>query len=142
MIFVFTSLLLLLGVARFLSKRRARSLERKYVRAAREADALLKQNRGGTNYTDPVQTAKRQYLLGRLAQKRDRVEAKYTSWQSKSDRLGKWYLAVRNWKGRKLPYTFGVLDLYAALYLIDYLGVGTYANPRYLYQLIASLFTN
>jgi hypothetical protein len=142
MIFLYTALLLLLGVARYWSKYRAASLERKYVRVAREADGLLKTSRGGTNYGDPVQAAKRQYLLGCLAQKRDRVEAKYTAWQAKSDRLGKWFQAVRNWKGQKLPYTFGILDLYGALYLIDYLGASTYANPRYLFQVVASLFTN
>jgi hypothetical protein len=38
--------------------------------------------------------------------------------------MAKWYTAVRHWKGRKLPYTFGVLDVAAVLCLIDYLGVG------------------
>ena len=46
---------------------------------------------------------------------------------------------VRNWKGKKLPYTFGVVDVWFLLSLIDYLGVGAYLSPRYLVQLATSL---
>ena len=145
MIFLYTSVLLLLGVTRFLFRRRAAWLEKKYVRVAKEADRLLRQSSwrdGNSNKPDAYQAAKRQYQLGRLAQKRDRVEAKFTSWQAAADRVGRWSTAVRNWKGRTLPYTFGALDVAGALYLIDTLGVAPYASPRHLVQMVTTYFFN
>ncbi len=143
MIFLYTSLVVLVGVTHFLIKRRVASLEKKYARVAKEADTLLRQphlREGNSNRTDPYQTAKRQLLLGQLAQKRDRVEAKYTGWQCIAERTGKLVVGLKHWKGKKLPYTFGVLDLAAALALVDYLGLGQYANARTLVELVTSLF--
>jgi hypothetical protein len=145
MIFVYTLVLLLLGSAYFLCKRRVASLEKKYTRVAQEADALVRQPsyREGNSgrLADPYVAAKRQYQLGQLAQKRDRVEARYASWQDRTDRFGKFIGRVRNWRGRKLPYTFGVLDFAGALALIDYLGAGHYVNARAMLQADRSLFT-
>jgi hypothetical protein len=145
MIFVYTLVLLLLGSAYFLCKRRVASLEKKYTRVAQEADALVRQPsyREGNSgrLADPYVAAKRQYQLGQLAQKRDRVEARYASWQDRTDRFGKFIGRVRTWRGRKLPYTFGVLDFAGALALIDYLGAGHYVNARALFQAVTSLFT-
>ncbi len=144
MIFLYTSLLFLLGVAYFLIKRRATSLEKKYARVAKEADTLLRHanlREGNSNKTaDQYQAAKRQYQLGLLAQKRDRVEAKYAAWKGRADRFGKVIARLKNWKGKKLPYTFGVLDVAGTLVLADYLGFGQYANARYLVQVVTSLF--
>ena len=143
MIFLYTLLLLLLGSVYFLSKRRTASLEKKYSRVAKEADALVRQPtyREGNSgrLSDPYAAAKRQYQLGLLAQKRDRLEARYASWQDFTDRFGKFLGRVRNWKGRKLPYTFGVLDFAGALALIDYLGAGQYTSPRYVIELVSTL---
>jgi hypothetical protein len=145
MIFLYTLVLLLLGSAYFVCKRRVASLEKKYTRVAREADALVRQPsyREGNSgrLADPYVSAKRQYQLGQLAQKRDRVEARYSAWQDRTDRFGKFLGRVRNWKGRKMPYTFGVLDFASALALIDYFGAGHYVNARALFQAVTSLFT-
>jgi hypothetical protein len=145
MIFLYTLVLLLLGSVYFLSKRRAASLEKKYSRVAKEADALVRQPtyREGNSgrLSDPYAAAKRQYQLGLLAQKRDRLEARYASWQDFTDRFGKFLGRVRNWKGRKLPYSFGVLDVAGALALIDYFGAGQYVNARALVQAVTSLLT-
>ena len=145
MIFLYTLVLLLLGSAYFLCKRRVASLEKKYTRVAKEADALVRQPsyREGNSgrLSDPYAAAKRQYQLGLLAQKRDRLEARYASWQDFTDRFGKFLGRVRNWKGRELPYSFGVLDVAGALALIDYLGAGQYVNARAMLQVVTSLFT-
>jgi hypothetical protein len=143
MIFLYTILVVLFGAAHFLLKRRAAALEKKYTRVAKEADTLLRQTslrEGNSSRADPYQAAKRQYQLGRLAQKRDRVEARYNSWQGAAERTGKLVAGLKNWKGKKLPYTFGVLDVAAALALVDYLGFGQYANIRYLIQVLTPLF--
>ena len=145
MIFLYTLLLLLLGSVYLLSKRRTASLEKKYARVAKEADALVRQPsyREGNSgrLSDPYAAAKRQYQLGQLAQKRDRLEARYASWQDFTDRFGKFLGRLRNWKGRKLPYTFGVLDIAGALALVDYLGAGQYINARTLVQAVTSILT-
>ena len=134
MIFLYTLVLLLLGSAYFLCKRRVASLEKKYTRVAKEADALVRQPsyREGNSgrLADPYVAAKRQYQLGQLAAKRDRVEARYASWQDFTDRFGKFLGRVRNWRGRKLPYTAGVIDVWMLLCLLDYVGAGEYVNAR------------
>jgi hypothetical protein len=144
MIFLYTALLILVGVAHFLIKRRVASLEKKYSGVVKEADDLLRQTNyrdGNSNRPDPYQSAKRQYKLAMLADKRDRMEASYSTWHRRSERLGKLRHRLRAWKGRKLPYTFGVLDVASALALIDYLGAGHYVNARHLVETVATLFT-
>src|SRR5262249_3571727 len=128
MIFLYAFLLLLLGVMWFLLNRRAAALERAYARTALAADQMLREAafRAGTNKQDQYQTAKRQYLLGRLVQQRDRLEAKHDAWQHRADRCGRALAALRRWKGKTLPYTFGALDVWYALQLIDYVGAGDY----------------
>ena len=84
--------------------------------------------------------AKRQFLLGQLAQKRDRVEARYSRWQGIAERTAKLVIGLKRWKGRKLPYSFGVLDVAALLTLVDYLGFSEFTSPRYLVQVVTSLF--
>src|SRR5260370_9496068 len=129
MILIYSSVLLVLGVVKFLIVRHAKALEKKYVRVAKEADTLLKQpshREGNSSRIDPYVAAKRQYLLGLLAQKRDRVEAKYAAWQVFSEKFGRFVCGVQRWKGRKLPYTFGAADVACLLRPIDYLGVSEY----------------
>jgi hypothetical protein len=143
MIFLYSAVLLVLGAARFLVKRQAAALERKYSRAAAQTEELMRQptvKEGNSSRPDPCQSAKRQYLLGQLVQKRDRVESRYTRWQERADRLDRWLKAVRGWKGRKLPYTCGVLDVAMALLLADWLGAGQYLNARALFDWARSWF--
>jgi hypothetical protein len=143
MIVLYTALLLLVGVAHFLIKRRVASLEKKYSGVVKEADDLLRQGNhrdGNSNRQDPYQSAKRQYKLAMLAEKRDRMETRYSTWHGRSERLSKLRHRLRAWKGRKLPYTFGVLDVACAMSAIDYLGAGHYLNVRHLLESVASLF--
>jgi hypothetical protein len=142
MIFLYTLLLVALGVTHFLVKRRAAGLEKKFVRVARQADAVLRlaaTRPGNCSRHDAYEAAKRQYQLAVLATRRDRIESRYTAWQARSERLGKLRARVRAWKGRKLPYTMGALDVMGALALVDYLGAGRYVNARGLVDAVAAL---
>ena len=144
MILLYTSLVVVLAVVKFLVASRARSLEKKYARVAKEADNLIRQplfREGNSSRIDPYASAKRQYLLGHLTQKRDRLEEKYTAWQERAERFGRYLSNVRSWKGKKLPYTLGALDVMFVLGLLDYLGFRDYVNVRALFHLITSRFT-
>jgi hypothetical protein len=141
MIFLYTFLVLFLGGVKVLIDRRVRRLERKYSKTAREVAELVRQNLprdGNANRTDPCQSAKRQFLIGLLVQKRDRLEALHDTWLARSERFNKFVTRVRNWKGKKLPYTLGVVDVALVLYLIDQLGVGEYVSFRHIVQLVSS----
>jgi hypothetical protein len=143
MILLYTALLLLVGVVYFLVQRRVAALEKKYTRVVKEADALLRQGNireGNSNRQDPYQSAKRQYKLAILAEKHDRLEASFLAWHQRAERLGKLRQRLGDWKGRKLPYTFGAIDVACAMSLIDYLGAGHYLNARHLVETVMSLF--
>jgi hypothetical protein len=145
MILLYTSLLLLLGIVKFLVGLRARALERKYSRLAEEVGQLVRQPDykagNSNNVRDPCQSAKRAYLLGQFVQQRDRAEAKHFAWQHRAERLSRWVRALREWKGAKLPYTLGAVDLWMLLHMIDYVGVGEYLSTGNVVQTVTSLFT-
>jgi hypothetical protein len=144
MILLYTCLLLLLVVAKFLVGRRAARLQARYSRLVQEVNQLAAEplyREGNSRRPDAYQTARTQYKLGQLIQRKDRLEDRYVGWLGRSERLAKWYRAVRHWKGRKLPYTFGVLDVAGALCLIDYLGVGQVVNLHHLVQLLTTWFS-
>jgi hypothetical protein len=144
MIFLYSTFVVLLGIAGFLTRRRAKTFEARYTRVAREADQVLRQKDfrdGNSNRQDPYLAAKKQYQLGVLAQKRDRIEARYTAWQARAEKIGRFTARVRSWKGRKLPYVFGVLDVASVLALVDYLGFSEYVNAHNLIELVRSHFT-
>jgi hypothetical protein len=144
MILLYSALVFVLGVAKFLIGRCVKSLEKKYARVAKEAETVVKQQafkEGNSSRMDPYVVAKRQYLLGLLAQKRDRVEAKYAAWQIFSEKFGRFVANVQSWKGRKLPYTFGALDVACLLGAVDYLGFSEYVGVRALITYVISIFT-
>jgi hypothetical protein len=142
MIVLYTLLIVLLAVMHFLFRRRARALEKKYVRVSKQADDLLRQpyRVGNSNRADACESAKRQYQLAMIATRRDKVERQYNRWQDRSERTAKWLAALRRWKGRKLPYTFGVLDVIGLMALIDYCGAGRYVSVRPLFDAIVHWF--
>jgi hypothetical protein len=143
MIFVYGLLLVLLAGIHFLLSRRVVSLEKKYSRVAREADELLRKSSyrdGNSNRPDPYVTARRQLELALLAQKRDRLESRYVAAQKMRERVGQLRTRMKAWKGRTLPYTFGVVDVTCALALVDYLGAGQYLNARTLAHAVSTFF--
>ncbi len=133
MIFLYSVLVASLILSRFLVKRQAATLERQYAKIAQRTDALVRQlplKAGNGSKPDACLLAKGQYQLGELVQARDRVEARYTTWQNRADTLARWLKGLRAWKGRKLPYTCGVVDVALVLVLIDWLGPGQIFNFR------------
>ena len=109
---------LFLGFFHLLVKGRVARLEKRYVRSAAEADALLKasaQRGGNSNRPDPFVAARTQYDLALLAKKRDRVEARYLSWQKFSERFGSLRRRLAGFRGRLLPYLFGLVDVTAVV---------------------------
>jgi hypothetical protein len=140
MIFLYTAFVFVLVVMGLVIRRRVAALERKYVRIAQSTEqlAVTPAYKAG-NRLDPCQIAKRQYQLGQLVQKRDRTEAKYHAWQGIADQFNSFATWVQNWKGRKLPYTLGVLDVSCLFYALDYLGLGQYLSAAALCQWVVSL---
>lgn len=133
MILLYTLTLSLLGLARLLFAGRATFLEKRYAALARSVLKLGHEPvlRGGNAAkADAFASAKRTFELGRLVQKRDAVEAKYMYWRGLADRMARAADRVTAWKGQKLPYTFGVVDVGLALYLVDYLGVDRYLSVK------------
>lgn len=140
MLLLYSVTLLGLGLARWLWASRAANLERKYalfstklLEAAREP---AKKPGNGNAVELSLAYAKRHFELGRLVQKRDALENRYLAWQSMADRLSRWLESVRTWKGQKLPYTLGALDVWLVLSLIDWLGVAQYVNAQSLIALV------
>ena len=143
MILLYSFVLVLCGGIRFLVERRATALGRRYSALARAVQSLLQTNAkaGGLNRVDPCQTARQHYELGLLVKKRDQVEARHFAWQATAENLGRWVDKLRGWKGQKLPYTLGVVDVWLLLTLIDHLGVADYLSARQLVQMVTALFT-
>lgn len=139
MIVVYLSLLILLGVARFLVARRAARLEKKFVRVALAAQEVAKQpgyKEGNSSKSDPFKVAKSQFLLGQLVQKRDRVEARYAAWQALSEKLGRVAGGLCGWRGRFVPYLFGAVD---AVLLIGLVGLFVPGDPLQIRQLVEAV---
>jgi hypothetical protein len=141
MVVLYTALLVILAGAGFLIRRRAASLERRYAALLKQTHTLLREplpREGNSARSDTYQTAKRNYQLGALAQKKEALEAKHYAWQARADRAGRWVKAVRAWRGRKLPYVFGALDVFTALCVLEYVGLGDRFSPRHLVQLVTT----
>lgn len=145
MILLYTVLLLLLGAVNFLIGRRAGRLERKYSQVALATEKLLREpqpREGNSGKPDPCRAAKRQYQLGLVVQKRDRLEGKYETWQKLADKLRRSVAKVRSWKGKTLPYALGVIDTALVAFVIDYIGGGEYVSASRLVQLATSVFAH
>jgi hypothetical protein len=144
MIFFYSAIVLALGIAAFLARRQAAALEAKFTRIARETDRLARQHpvkEGNSNRQDPYEAAKRLYALALVGQKRDRVEARFLTWRQRSDKLNALANRVRGWKGLKLPYTFGALDVATVLWLIDRLGFADAVGARHLLELLRTFLS-
>jgi hypothetical protein len=158
MIVLYTLLMFVLMAARFVVGRRVARLEKKFIQTSDQADHLLADSlpREGVKMEplviagvtvqkktavkdvkpDAAQVAKRQLQLGLLVQKRDRLEDKHLAWERRYDGLNAVIQRVRSWKGRKLPYTLGVLDVSTAMYLVDRYGLAEYVNPERVMEVV------
>jgi hypothetical protein len=126
MLLVYVSLLMLLALVQVVLRWRVARLERRYIHVSALADDLLKKTavRGGNNRADPFVAVRQQYELAQLAMKRERVENRYASWQSLSDRFAKLRAALSGYKGKLLPYLVGVVDVVALVVMLDQFGFG------------------
>jgi hypothetical protein len=145
MILLYSLLLLLLSGVKLAVQRRATRLGRAYSALAesvqhRLRDILFKPGNGSK--PDPCQLAKVQYELGALVARRDRLEARHFAWQGAADKLTRWVHNLRTWKGMKLPYTLGAVDVWLVLSGIDAVGVGDFVSVRRVVDLVASLLTS
>lgn len=144
MIILYLSLLFALIATRWVMLTRARALEKKYSRIAAQAKMMSHrpQHKAGNSSKprDHYQVARQQYELGQLVAKRDRVEEKYTRWQSRSESVGKVLSVVQSLKGRITPYVMGMVDLVLAVYLLDQFGVVDNPSVQTVKEQIASMF--
>ena len=127
MVVLYVSLLVVLALLQVAVRWRVKRLERRYVRVAAEADALLKlsgQRAGHNSKADPFTAARQQFELARLALKRDRVEGRYAAWQSFSEKFAGLRGRLLRYKGKVAPYLGGALDVAGALLALDQVGVG------------------
>ena len=141
MILLYVALLALLLAARLLIAVRVGRLEKKYMRVSRQAQELASQpvfKQGNGARPDPYKAAKHQYELGRVAQKRDRVEARYTAWQSLSERVSRLTRRLTAWRGRTAPYLVGALDTALAVAALQLLGYGDHLHVQKLLEVVCS----
>jgi len=126
MLVVYVAVLVLLALVQVALRWRVARLERRFIKVAAQADALLKQShvRTGTNRADPFVALRQQHQLTQLALKRDRVESRYAAWQSFSEAFARFRRRLSGFKGKVLPYAFGALDVAAVFVALDQLGVG------------------
>lgn len=138
MIFLYTLLLLLLGGIRWLVGRRALGLEKRYSKAALAVSKLTSDLtwKSGNGKVDVCAIASRQYQLGAMVQKRDRLERKCLTWRGLTDRLTRADHNLRAWKGKKLPYTLGAVDVWLALAVVDHLGFAELIRPGKLLDIV------
>jgi hypothetical protein len=144
MMLLFHLLLLLLNGVKFLCTRRATALERKYVRLAKEVNALPREScfkEGNSSRHDPFQAAKRQYLLGVLVERKDRLEARHHRWAQRVERLTRLIHKLQGWKGRLVPYALGAIDIVTTMCTLDYVSQGDFVVLRHLISLVTAKFS-
>ena len=126
MLVVYLLARLVLAFAHLFVRFRVRRLEKRFVNHAGKVSSLLEASakRGGTNKNDSCLVAKQQYELALAGLQRDRVEARYTSWQSFSERFGKFRAALAGFRGRLVPYLFGLADVTGLVVLMNQFSVG------------------
>ena len=126
MLVLYVVVLVLLALVQFALRWRVGRLERRFIKVAAQADALLKQSavRGGNNRADPFVALRHNYQLTQLALKRDRVEGRYAAWQAFSEGFARFRGRLSGFKGKALPYLIGALDVAAVVAALDHYGVG------------------
>jgi hypothetical protein len=126
MLVLYVAVLIALAFVQLALRWRVGRLERRFIRVAAAADALLKQSgvRGGNNRADPFVALRQQHQLTQLALKRDRVESRYAGWQALSERFARFRARLFGYKGKLLPYLVGALDVALVFTALDHFGVG------------------
>jgi hypothetical protein len=128
MAFLYLLARLSFALVHLLVRWRVARLEKRYVRLAADADALLRKScvRAGNSNSkapDPFLAARQQHELALLATKRDRVEERYLSGQKFSERFGGFRRGLAGYRGRLVPYLFGLLDVSAVALALNHFEV-------------------
>lgn len=145
MILLYTLLLIAVGLIGYLVRFRAHALGHKYARVALECDRLANQQlfkEGNSNRFDACKSARRQLELGQLVHKREGLEQKHFKWQLLADKLNRWHTRLRAWKGRKIPYTLGALDVWLVMSVADRMGAADYLNAKTVFDNLVRVFGN
>ena len=127
MVVLYLALLLVLALVQVALRWRVSRLEKRYVKVASEADALLKQvglRPGNGTRFDPLTSARQQFDLAVVATRRAQVEDRYSAWQSFAERFAGFRRRLAGFQGRALPYLGGVLDIAFVVVLLDSFGIG------------------
>jgi len=135
MVVLYLALLLVLALVQVLLRWRVSRLEKRYVRVASDADALLKQvgmRPGNASRVDPLTSARQQFDLAVVATRRAQVEDRYSAWQSFAERFAGFRRRLAGFQGKFLPYVGGVMDVAFVVVLLDWLGVGVTEVKSYL----------
>lgn len=135
MLLLYSIALVALGAARWLWAMAAQRLESRFAKLSTQVNSLageISLKPGNGSRPDPIETARRTFELGKLVQKRDTLEARLLKRISIAEKLGWWMQRLRSFKGTKLPYTMGAVDVWLALTAIDLAGFGQYVNARVL----------
>jgi len=143
MLLLYTLSLTALGLARWVWAKLANRLETKFSRLCVQVSGLASEasiRPGNGNRPDAIQSARRMFELGKLVQKRDALEGRLLSRMKVAEKLGHWLNRLRAWKGKKLPYTLGALDIWLVLSAIDMAGMSQYFNARMLVEWVMTLF--
>ena len=119
-------------------------LSRKFARLAKEVLVVVRElpvKEGNSSRHDPLQNAKRQYLLGVLVEKKDRLEEKHHRWAQRVERLSQWVQNLRSWKGRLVPYALGAVDILTTMCTLDYVSHGDFLMLRHVVDMVKTRFT-
>lgn len=126
MVFLYSSLISVLVVLRWLvSKISARAFTRWESRQkiAEETGAQVAMLTFPGRNQCPIEDARKNRLLTHAVEAMDRAEARYQKWNGRHDLLSGWLACLRAFKGRKLPYSAGVLDVVGTLAVLDATGL-------------------
>jgi hypothetical protein len=125
MLVLYVALFVLLALVQVALRWRVGRLERRFIKVAAQADALLKQShvRTGNNRADPFVALRQQHQLTQLALKRDRVESRYAAWQSFTEAFARLRAGLFGYKGKVLPYAVGALDVALVFVALDKLNI-------------------
>ena len=105
---------------------RASWIEQKYVKTSCKVQEELKlsDTRPGNAMGDArLNYARKQYELGRMVEKCDRIGERYVRAQALAESVGhkqKWLASLQ---GRVTPYLFGVTDMVVVMVLLNYFGI-------------------
>ena len=115
-----------LALAHAILTLRASWIEQKYVKTSCKVQEELKvsDTRPGNAMGDArLNYARKQYELGRMVEKCDRIGTRYVRAQALAESIGQKRNRVASVQGRMTPYLFGVIDMVVAVLLMNQFNV-------------------